>query len=84
MGFKGGHEKNMALKGGWGVRRTILGVKGGHQKIPSSFAVKASIIMQTQERSQDFSKGGSQRLYTAALPRVSAGSVVLSWHEGPY
>ena len=51
-----------------------------------------------QGRSQDFSKGGSQRLltrspsgdrrlymvYTAALPRVSAGSVVLSRHEGPY
>ena len=51
-----------------------------------------------QGRSQDFSKGGSQRLltrspsgdrrlyivYTTALPRVSAGSVVLSRHEGPY
>ena len=38
-----------------------------------------------QGRSQDFSKGGgSQRLLTAALPRVSAGSVVLSRHEGPY
>ena len=44
-----------------------------------------------QGRSQDFSKGGSpsgdRRLYmvyTAALPRVSAGSVVLSRHEGPY
>ena len=50
-----------------------------------------------QGRSQDFSKGGSQRLltrspsgdrrlymvYTAAFPRVSAGSVVLSRHEGP-
>ena len=83
MGFKGGHEKNMALKGG-GIRRTILGVKGGHQKIPSSFAVKASIKMQRQGGSQDFSKGGSQRLYTAALPRVSAGSVILSRHEGPY
>ena len=46
-------------------------------------------------RSQDFLKGGSPRLvtrlscrllmvYTAALPRVSAGSVVLSRHEGPY
>ena len=41
--------------------------------------------------SQDFSKGGSpsrdRRLYmvyTAALPRVSAGSIVLSRHEGPY
>ena len=53
---------------------------------------------QRQGRSQDFSKGGSQRLltrspsgdrrlymvYTAAFPRVSAGSVVLSRHEGPY
>ena len=46
---------------------------------------------QLQGRSQDFSKGGSpsgdRRLYmvyTAALPRVSAGSVVLSRHEGPY
>ena len=49
----------------------------------------------TQGRSQDFSKGGSQTgtpsgyrrlymVYTAALPRVSAGSVVLSRHEGPY
>ena len=48
-----------------------------------------------QGRSQDFSKGGSQTgtpsgdrrlymVYTAALPRVSAGSVVLSRHEGPY
>ena len=51
-----------------------------------------------QGRSQDFSKGGSQRLltrspsgdrrlymvYTAAFPRVSAGSVVLSRYEGPY
>ena len=50
-------------------------------------------------RSQDFSNGwggggvaagtpyGDRRLYivyTAALPRVSAGSVVLSRHEGPY
>ena len=33
--------------GGGGVRRTILGVKGGHKKIPSSFAMKASVIMQT-------------------------------------
>ena len=49
----------------------------------------------TQGRSKDFSKGGvtagtpsgDRRLYmvyTAALPRVSAGSVVLSRHEGPY
>ena len=37
-----------------------------------------------QGRSQDFSKGGSQRLLNAALPRVSAGPVVLSRHEGPY
>ena len=48
-----------------------------------------------QGRSQDFSKGGSQTgtpsgdhrlymVYTAALPRVSAGSVVLSRHEGSY
>ena len=48
-----------------------------------------------QGRSQDFSKGGSQTgtpsgdrrlymVYTVALPRVSAGSVVLSLHEGPY
>ena len=44
-----------------------------------------------QGRSQDFSKGGSpsggRRLYmvyTATLPRVSAGSVVLSRYEGPY
>ena len=50
-----------------------------------------------QGRSQDFSNGGSQRLltrspsgdcrlymvYTAAFPRVSAGSVVLSRREGP-
>ena len=31
----------------------------------------------SQGRTQDFSKGGSQRLLTAALPRVSAGSVIL-------
>ena len=48
-----------------------------------------------QGRSQDFSNGGSQTgtpsgdrrlymVYTAALPRVSAGSVVSSRHEGPY
>ena len=37
-----------------------------------------------QGRSQDFSKGEWQRLLTAALPSVSAGSVVLSRHEGPY
>ena len=39
-----------------------------------------------QGRSQNFSKGEgrSQRLLTAALPRVSAGSVVLSRLEGPY
>ena len=50
-----------------------------------------------QGRSQDFSKVGAESqtgtpsgdrrlymVYTAALPRVSAGSVVLSWHEGPY
>ena len=39
---------------------------------------------------RDYSAGtpsGDRRLYmvyTAALPRVSAGSVVLSRHEGPY
>ena len=48
-----------------------------------------------QGRSQDFSKGGSQTgtpsgdrrlymVYTTALPRVSAGTVVSSRHEGPY
>ena len=48
-----------------------------------------------QGRSQDFSKGGSQKgtpsgdrrlymVYTTALPRVSAGSVVSSRYEGPY
>ena len=48
-----------------------------------------------QGRSQDFSKGGSQTgtpsedrrlymVYTTALPRVSAGSVVSSRHEGLY
>ena len=37
-----------------------------------------------QGHSQDFSKGGSQRLLTAALPRVSAGSVVLLRNEGPF
>ena len=47
-----------------------------------------------QGRSQDFSKGGSQTgtpsgdrrlymVYTTALPRVSAGSVVLSRHQKP-
>ena len=47
-----------------------------------------------QGRNQDFSKGGSQTgtpsgdrllymVYTAALPSVSAGSVVLSRYEGP-
>jgi len=45
LGFKKGHEKKYGFKGG--VRRTILGVKGGHQKIPSRFAVKASVMMQT-------------------------------------
>ena len=39
---------------------------------------------------RDYSRGtpsGDHRLYmiyTAGLPHVSAGSVVLSWHEGPY
>ena len=48
-----------------------------------------------QGLSQDFSKGGSQTgtqsgdrrlymVYTTALPRVSAGLVVSSQHEGPY
>ena len=51
-----------------------------------------------QGHSQDFSKGGVTEathqitirglqtimVYTAAFPRVSAGSVVLSQHEGPY
>ena len=53
--------------------------------------ILVSGILMSQGRSQEFSKGGSQRLltrlymvYTAALSRVSAGSVVLSRHEGPY
>ena len=43
-------------------------------------------ILLLQGRSQDFSKrGGGHRGYSpAALPRVSAGSVVLLRHEGPY
>ena len=56
--------------------------------------VKNEVETMVQGRSQDFSKGGSQTgtpsgdrrlymVYTAALPRVSAGSVVLSRHEGP-
>ena len=57
--------------------------------------VKNDVETQVQGRSQDFSKGGSQTgtpsgdcrlymVYTAALPHVSAGSVVLSRHEAPY
>ena len=57
--------------------------------------VENDVEIQVQGRSQDFSKGCSQTgtpsgdrrlymVYTAALPRVSAGSVVLSRHEGPY
>ena len=38
----------------------------------------------SQGRSQDFSKGGHRGYSPAALHRVSAGSVVLSRHEGPY
>ena len=48
------------------------------------FGVDFSFLLEVQGRSQDFSKGGSQKLLTAALPRVSAGSVVLLRHEGPY
>ena len=57
------------------------------------------VLAPSQGRSRDLSKGGGHRdystgtpsgdrrlymVYTAALPHVSAGSVVLSWHEGPY
>ena len=53
------------------------------------------LITESQGGSQDFSKGGSQTgtpsgdrrlymVYTAALPRVSAGSVILWRPEDPY
>ena len=58
------------------------------------------VLAPSQGHSQDLSKGGVTEttqqghhlgiadyiimVYTAALPHVSAGSVVLSWHEGPY
>ena len=58
------------------------------------------VLAPSQGHSQDLSKGGGAHrdystgipsgdrrlymVYTAALPHVSAGSVVLSWHEGPY
>lgn len=45
MGFKGSHEKKNGFMGGG--RRKILGVQGGSLKIPSSFAMMASAIVQT-------------------------------------
>ena len=56
--------------------------------------VENDVKTKVQGRSQDFSKGGSKTgipsgdrrlymVYIAALPRVSAGSVVLSRHKGP-
>ena len=45
--FEGGHARKMPSKGG--ARQKILGVKGGGitKGILSSFAVTASVIMQT-------------------------------------
>ena len=47
MEFEGGHAKEMPSKGG--ARQKILGVRGGGvtKGILSSFAVTASVIMQT-------------------------------------
>ena len=56
------------------------------------------VLAPSQGHSQDLSRGGHRdystgtpsgdrrlyMVYTAALPHVSAGSVVLSRHEGPY
>ena len=62
-----------------------------HLFLHLSYTVNPLLSYPGQGRSQDFSKGGSpsgdRRLYmvyTAALPRVSAGSVILLRHEGPY
>lgn len=45
VGFKGSHEKKMALSGGGGEKYWVW--KGGSLKIPSSFAMMASAIVQT-------------------------------------
>ena len=55
--FDWGHEKKMALKG-QGSKEKILGLKEGvSNKIPLSFAVMASVIMQTayqKDKNQHF------------------------------
>ena len=70
-------------------------VKGNHGK---KGQIRRVSIPVHQGRSQDFSKeggggvtagtpSGDRRLYmvyTTALPHVSAGSVILSGHEGPH
>ena len=38
----------------------------------------------TRDVARIFQRGGHRGYSPAALPRVSAGSVVLSRHEGPY
>ena len=51
------------------MRRTIQGVKGGHQKIPSSFAVKASVIVQTA-----YQNAKNQRISDVQKDQISLGS----------
>ena len=46
MRFEGWHVKNMALKGG-ASQNSGACKKGGQPKIPLSFALTASVIMQT-------------------------------------
>ena len=53
------------------------------QKLPL-FYIKMMSINRGVARIFQRGGGGSQKLLTAVLPRVSASSVVLSRHEGPY
>ena len=46
VGYEGGQGKKYGFKGGF-KRKKILGLRWGHQKNPSNFAVTAFVIMQT-------------------------------------
>ena len=57
------------------------------QKLPLFYIKMISInrgVARIFQRGGGGGGAGSQKLLTAALLRVSAGSVVLSRHEGPY